>query len=233
MANCVNCSAPLPADAITCAYFGSRNDVDLKGVHAYTTAVPLSQRTCPRCSLPLKTVDLKLDGTFYIERCDTCLGLFFDPGELETLLDKSVRNVHTIDRGRLNALTAVRRSDDYGVSYIKCPECGTLMNRTTLGAKSGVIVDRCKQHGIWLDGGELRQLLEWTKAGGKLLEQQRREERQKEEADRQKLQAMGTAPPGRLGEAAADEDPFGSILRGSEEPDLLGTLVKVVRFLTK
>lgn len=62
-----------------CEYCGSRNDVDLKGVHHYTTHEPESARRCPRCGVQLKTIDLKLDGRFLIERCDDCLGLFFDP----------------------------------------------------------------------------------------------------------------------------------------------------------
>jgi len=35
--------------------------------------------------------------------------------------------------------------------------------------RSGVVVDHCKDHGIWLDSGEITHLMEWKKAGGQLL----------------------------------------------------------------
>ncbi|MSM38914.1 MAG: hypothetical protein GJT30_04735 [Geobacter sp.] len=226
MANCTNCSAPLPSNSILCNYCGSRNDIDLKGVHYYTTHAAESERICPRCAITLKTIDLKIGGRFLIERCDQCLGLFFDPGELEAVLQASVANVFTIDRGRLESLNATKRSGDYGVSYIKCPVCATIMNRVNFGAKSGVIVDRCKEHGIWLDGGELRHLCEWTKAGGKLLEQERQErldqEREREERRRKAPSAAGSGD-------ATEIDGFGEILQ-SREPDLFDIVVKVARF---
>lgn len=172
MANCANCSAPLPQNSIKCDYCGSRNDVDLKGVHYYTTHESDSERSCPRCGIALQTVDLKLDGKFLIERCEQCLGLFFDNNELEALLDATVTKAFTVNSARLDQISAAR-SGEYGISYVKCPVCANMMNRVNFGAKSGVIVDRCREHGVWLDGGELRQLCEWVKAGGKILDRQR------------------------------------------------------------
>ena len=227
MANCSNCSAPLPPDKITCEYCGSRNDVDLKGIHYYTTHETDSERTCPRCAIRLRTVDLKMDGKFLIERCDRCFGLFFDPGELEALLEATVANVFVIDRGRLEKISSSGPAAQYPVGYIKCPVCAKVMNRVNYGAKSGVIVDVCKDHGLWLDGGELRQLFEWMKAGGKLLDQERREQRQKEaeqEQRRKQAQAGGGALEGM--------DPVGDILK-QRDPDLLDLLVAAVRFFTK
>jgi Zn-finger nucleic acid-binding protein len=56
------------------------------------------------------------------------------------------------------------------------------MNRSLFGKRSGVIIDRCRSHGTWLDPGELRQLLEWTRAGGGLRhEQQSQEEQRRQE----------------------------------------------------
>jgi len=233
MANCTNCSAPLPATTIVCAYCGSRNDVDLSGVHYYTSHETESPRICPRCSIALQTIDLKLGGKFLIDRCDRCLGLFFDPEELETLLTASVANVFTINRVELGRI-GVCRNQEYGVSYIKCPVCTMIMNRVNFGAKSGVIVDRCKEHGIWLDGGELRHLLEWMKAGGQLLEQQRQEERRLEETVREKERraelAMTTA-----NERAADRGGL-DLFSGpgpERDPDLIDLVKTVARFFLK
>ena len=175
MARCSSCSAPLAPNTIVCEYCGTKNDTDLAGVHTYTTQEPESGRICPRCKTPMKTIDLKLQGKFYIERCDTCMGLFFDPGELEVLLKASVKNVFHINRAKLDNINNTMARSGKPVRYIKCPVCGKIMNRINFGARSGVIVDRCTEHGVWLDGGELRHLFEWMKAGGKLLDQEVRE----------------------------------------------------------
>lgn len=231
MSNCRNCSAPLPSSSITCDYCGSRNDLDLSGVHYFTTTLPDSERTCPRCSQPLATIDLNLNGSFLIERCDTCLGLFFDNGEVESLLDATVKNVYGIDSLQLRAISNAKRHDDYPVSYIKCPVCGRVMNRINFGAKSGVVVDRCKEHGLWLDGGELRQLLEWTKAGGRILDGEKSEERKREEdarlRDQRAEQGMPVTPA-----TEGESDLFDALLR-NQEPDIFGKISKFMAFLTR
>lgn len=169
MANCKNCGAVLTGTLLVCEYCHTRQDVDLSAVHRYTVEEPGSKRICPRCHIPLQTVDLHLQGRFLVERCPRCLGLFFDPGELEALLEKAVTNVHAVDPQRLNEVQCVKRRDEYPVMYIDCPVCRRLMNRVNFGTRSGVIADQCREHGMWLDGGELRQILEWTKAGGNLV----------------------------------------------------------------
>jgi len=229
MARCSNCKAPLPDGSLLCAYCGDRNDVDLKGIHYYTTHESDSQRICPRCDIPLKTIDLKLNGTFLIERCEKCFGLFFDPGELEALLEATVSNVFLIDKIGLDSINLRRQPAEYPISYIKCPVCSQLMYRVNFGARSGVIIDRCKPHGVWLDGGELRHLFEWMKMGGKLLDQERQEQTRKEELKneserRGKLAAYRDEP--------SPFDSFGYPLRHSE-PDFFDIVYKAIRFFTR
>lgn len=234
MANCTNCSAPLPDNSIRCEYCNSRNDTDLKGVHYYTTHESESERICPRCDVRLRTIDLKLNGTFLIERCDQCLGLFFDPNELETLLEATVTNVFTIDRNRLDGINTAK-NDEYGVSYIKCPVCRAIMNRINFGTRSGVVIDRCKNHGVWLDGGELRHLFEWMKAGGRLLQKERDEERRIAEArelereNRRKL--IQTSREATYSDYDSFEL-FGGALRKSD-PDLFSIVSKAISFFLK
>ena len=185
MARCSTCTAPLPPHCGVCDYCGAKNDVDLKGIHTYTVTKPESTRSCPDCGIPLQTIDLQVDGRFYIERCEKCLGLFFDPGELEALLDKSVANVFSIDWKRIDSLVRTRRLDQEPVAYRRCPVCREWMHRFNFGSRSGVVVDQCKPHGVWLDSGELKRLLAWRKAGGQLLHesilQRTEEERQRKE----------------------------------------------------
>lgn len=176
-----------------CDYCGVKNDIDLMGIHTYTVTRPESERRCPVCKLPLETIDIKSDGTFFIERCSECMGLFFDPGELNALLDKSVDHVYRIDYKRLWKMNqAGTRVKPRPAMYINCPVCNELMNRTNFGARSGVIIDQCT-HGIWLDNGELRKLLEWRKAGGQLLHEKLLEEKEEREAKKRKKTKTGSA----------------------------------------
>ena len=198
MSNCINCGAGLPAGTIVCKYCKTRQDVDLKGVHRHTVVAPEGDRICPRCDVKMETIDLKIEGKFLIERCQSCMGMFFDPGELEAILQKSVSNVFHIDYMQLKALKNAKRHEDFPVVYIKCPVCRKLMHRVNFGAQSGVIIDNCKQDGIWLDGGELRQLMEWTKAGGKLHHQTQEIELQRlkkvEQQNRSEYDVTGSRP---------------------------------------
>ena len=230
MANCSNCSAPLPPDSIQCNYCGSRNDIDLKGVHYYTTHVSESERVCPRCGIRLETIDLKIDGKFFIERCEQCLGLFFDPGELEAVLQATVSDVFTVNMSQLDKI-ATMRANEYGVTYIKCPVCAKLMNRVNFGAKSGVIVNRCRDDGVWLDGGDLRHLFEWMKAGGKLLDQERQEQHKKDESEQQQERRHASAASGGYSDHT-NFDTYGSTLR-REDPDLFDIVLGAIRFFTR
>ncbi len=187
MARCRSCSAPLQANTNICRYCGVRNDVDLHGKHAYTLHNSQSDRLCPTCNIPLQTIDLELDGPFLIERCQQCFGLFFDPGEIETLLESSVSNVFKVNPLLLTNINRERFSKKRPVRYIKCPVCQEFMQRVNFGHRSGVVIDRCHSHGVWLDNGEISHLMEWKKAGGQILseKQQSRQSRLKKDSNSQ------------------------------------------------
>ncbi len=225
MARCKSCSAPLVSYSIKCDYCGSRNDVDLKGIHEYTLKKPETNRICPRCDKPLQTIDLNIEGTFFIERCEECLGMFFDPGELEFLLDKTVKNILSVDYQRLQALNQEVYRRESVVQYVKCPVCQELMNRINFGARSGVIADRCRTHGLWLDGGELRLLMEWRKAGGKVLH----EKRTADQREAKKKKKERKASEHRKYVAKAHQQDGGMYFSSyRNEGDLLGLVADVV-----
>lgn len=210
MARCQWCTAPLPPGGALCRYCGRRNDVDLQGVHEFTVAKPASPRICPACGIPMQTLDLKLGGTFYIERCERCLSLFFDPNEVETLLEKSASGVFQVDRTRLDEMARGRNAAPGAERYYPCPVCRTAMNRINFGVRSGVIVDQCPRHGMWLESGELLRLLEWRKAGGQILDQQRKAERLEEELKAERRRAREAAVTRAEGAGLAADTPFGT-----------------------
>ncbi len=143
--------------------------MDLHKKHNYTVQTKQSDRVCPHCETSLQTIQLDFYGPFLIERCKSCFGLFFDNGELETLLDNSVSNVSNINLTLIKNINKDRFQSQQKVKYVKCPVCSVLMNRVNYGHRSGVIIDQCKKDGIWVDSGEITHLMEWKKAGGELL----------------------------------------------------------------
>ncbi len=188
---CSTCGAPLPPNTLTCPFCKSLNDIDLKGIALTGDRSPHPDRRCPRCEVHMVSIQISAGEKTHIERCDECLGIFFDPSELECLLDASVSHVHRIDMDRLKLLAESQDSDhDHIVKYVKCPVCEELMNRRHYGPRSAVIVDTCKAHGVWLDGGELRKLLNWTKAGGELYRTKR-----EDEEERTRKRRQGRLPP--------------------------------------
>ena len=178
MAKCASCSAPLVANTQICRYCGVRNDIDLQGKHNYVVIEKTSERWCPQCQIPLQTISLALSQPLVIDRCEGCFGLFFDLGEIETLLENATAPVRAINLDLIDNINQERFRSNQPFKYLKCPVCEDMMNRSAFGHKSGVIVDRCNSHGIWLDGGEISHLLEWKQAGGQLRDEQTRLEKQ-------------------------------------------------------
>ncbi len=165
---CSSCGAPLPPKSRSCQYCGTLNDVDLRSVRHEHGGV--AQRDCPRCKTRLEVLSIELAGGVEIDRCGSCHGIFFDPGELESILEQAETKTFAVDAKRLEVMAEeeIASGDLAKVEYVPCPGCGQLMHRRNFGTRSGVIVDQCRDHGVWLDGGELRRLVEWARAGGRL-----------------------------------------------------------------
>ena len=185
--DCTSCGAPLPPKTTRCTFCGTLNEVDLRGrvsVRRGTT-----DRKCPRCTAGLEAVLLAVGAeSVEIDRCPECNGLFFDPGELDQVLDGIETRAEVVDhRALLTLIEEETPTDDFErVTYASCPECGQLMHRRNFGQRSGVIIDSCRDHGLWLDGGELRRLIRWTQAGGRQhhAQSQAEKERMQERAAR-------------------------------------------------
>lgn len=89
-------------------------------------------------------------------QCQACEGLWLSDSVLEALLDASQAR---LQRSSLQgSLVAQDRGLDLEAELV-CPVCSTAMRRSQYIGQSKVVVDACAQHGIWLDDGELGQLI--------------------------------------------------------------------------
>jgi Zn-finger nucleic acid-binding protein len=163
---CPSCAAPLPPGKALCRYCGSTTDVDFAAKSVGSPTPPEHPRPCAACGKLMDSLNVgSEDQPFFIERCPGCLGLFFDQNELEAIIDREVPPAQVIDH---LALARLAEHNGEPVRYRKCPVCRKMMNRINYGQSSGVIVDRCRDHGVYLDAGELRRIEAWVRAGGRL-----------------------------------------------------------------
>lgn len=167
---CTACGAALPATSLICSFCGTRNAVDLRSLSPSTEQAPDVPRPCPECGTAMESVNVGHRRRFFIERCARCQGLFFDLNELQAVLDDAVAPTYEVNFPLLTSLQNKSPVPRRKATYVPCPDCGKLMNRVGFGPRSGVVVDRCREHGVWLEGGELHRLMEWKKAGGQLLD---------------------------------------------------------------
>ncbi len=111
--------------------------------------------------------------------CGGCGGLFLPTSVISALTDPrgSARRLAFPHRDRVPETGAV--------VYLRCAVCDGLMNRENFGQKSGVIVDVCKHHGIWFDGGEVNAVIAFVERGG--VEEAERDRRIQKEVDKARL----------------------------------------------
>ncbi len=203
---CTNCGANLAENAKSCAYCNAELGLEDRGLSAICpgcfsrlsarakfclecglaihpqalTALP-STSACPRCKSGLRSRAVE---TVAIIECSSCAGLWLSPGMLESLCARADEEGFL---GRVLAGIAPQAViDATKVMYLPCVMCRDFMQRRNFAEVSGVIVDVCKKHGVWLDQGELEKILVFVKKGGLDKARRRELDRLKEEERRVK-----------------------------------------------
>ena len=106
-------------------------------------------------------------GDVTVDRCRGCRGLWFDGDEVEHAIDATTRGVSTSEAGALRPalpVTPTRIEDE--VHYLACVRCRELMVRRQAAPRAGIVIDICRNHGVWFDAGEFEQFAAFVKAGG-------------------------------------------------------------------
>lgn len=118
----------------------------------------LSDLACPHCDV---IMDKVMEIESIIDHCPECGGVWCENNELEEITrERDIFLRDDIPR------KFVRKRPEEEVKYIKCPICHEEMNRINFGKISGIIVDVCGNHGIWLDSGELEEIRAFIANGG-------------------------------------------------------------------
>jgi len=96
-----------------------------------------------------------------IDLCPACSGVWLDPDHFKYLT--SERDVYA-DRHIPHQYVKQSLSSEYG--YLPCTQCEKLMLRVNFGGISSILIDICRDHGVWLDKGELEQIRCFIANGG-------------------------------------------------------------------
>jgi Zn-finger nucleic acid-binding protein len=151
------------------------------GAIAAPVEVSLDEKAgdCPRCRLALEQNTI---GDTHLRSCTQCNGVWLDVATFEAIC--ADRESQSAVLGFLDKRT-LRGTPMTKINYVPCPDCGQLMNRNNFARASGVIVDICKQHGVWFDADELPSIIGFIRKGGMELARQR--ERNEIEYERARL----------------------------------------------
>lgn len=114
---------------------------------------------CPRCDGTLREIVYR---DTHIDVCPACGGSWFDMGELETMLQSTRSDARSGEFLPSPSSAENATTTPSGTAYVRCPKCGALMNRKNWERRSGVVLDWCPKHGLWLDAGEIAQLRAWA-----------------------------------------------------------------------
>jgi Zn-finger nucleic acid-binding protein len=159
-----------PGASVRCAACGAHDVMAAPGysTHPYRepAASPVSSCApephdrrgprCPRCAQVLK------DASASELVCGACQGVFVEHAELAI----RIRAERPSLPPSVSARHARSRPPEPTVRYGRCPKCGDVMTRVNFGARSGIVVDVCYEHGTWFDRGELQAALEFVREGG-------------------------------------------------------------------
>jgi Zn-finger nucleic acid-binding protein len=115
---------------------------------------------CPRCKVPLD-IHSPPDEREEYNICPRCGGLWLDTAKFRRATRKV--DVYKLNKRKGEYLRGALRAP---LKYVNCVRCGKIMNQKNFARISGVIIDECGGHGIWLDSGELEKIRHFIADGG-------------------------------------------------------------------
>ena len=194
---CAHCGAPRSEGALKCEFCGAdftlhERDLDTVCPHCFTRVSHLArfchfcgQKIQPEmvtgekstCVCPVCRGDHVLTsrafGNISALECNRCAGIWLSAESFRELTERAAQE--RLDSDDRDPPHLARPAEvegpppDGGKRYRPCPVCGDLMVKQNYGRGSGVIVDVCRNHGVWFDADELPRILDWVRAGGLAL----------------------------------------------------------------
>ena len=117
---------------------------------------------CPKCEVEMRIL---LEDGIETDECPKCGGVWVDNIEEKDAL-KMKPAVFTVEelKNIRNVYEPLGREES--IKYYRCPRCNKFMWRKNYLHHSGIVIDKCKEHGAFFDKGELEKAAEFIKKGG-------------------------------------------------------------------
>jgi len=187
---------------------------------------------CPCCESWMTAREV---GGLVVQECSKCHGIWAPENVFEGLVDRAT----TLARERLvEGESAAPRVDGGNpaatrVEYRRCPCCDALMGRRNFRKRSGVIIDRCHEHGTWLDANELERIAGFV-LSGRAETLARFEASERAQGERQDARAAAQrAQMSGLGYGDRDSSGFGSVFGTRRETGTVGTILDLLNTLLR
>ena len=108
---------------------------------------------CPVCKEPMIIVEHE---RIELDYCTKCLGVWFDAGELELMLETMDLDTSKFNMDHIISLSEKRIKE----AVRKCPLCRKKMKKVGIGHEPEVVIDVCpREEGLWFDGGEVGEVI--------------------------------------------------------------------------
>jgi Zn-finger nucleic acid-binding protein len=188
---CSSCGAIAREDARSCEYCGAeiawsggtgdlvcpecyaRNATDARfcvacGVRFEPQPVATTCETvdCIRCGIPMP--GRALAGVL-VHECPRCSSLWVPGNRFDALVERAAASPRAVTPAGADAAPPRVQGGNplaESVQYRRCPACKQLMTRRNFRRVSGVVIDRCAEHGTWLDADELEEIAGFVASGG-------------------------------------------------------------------
>jgi Zn-finger nucleic acid-binding protein len=177
--NCPNCGAAVASDHTRCEFCKSRlktvacpsclrlmflgnkfcGHCGERAANVETVAND-NPGDCPRCKRQLES--LAIDD-IPVRECTRCGGFWTNIATFETICADKEKQSAVLS---FISTHPAESASSPPINYVPCPDCKELMNRSNFARSSGVIIDLCKQHGVWFDSDELPKIIEFIDTGG-------------------------------------------------------------------
>jgi len=168
---CKFCSSPLPSNSLICSYCKQRNLI----LPLYTKSKILDEQQilCVECHTDtMEFVDLgDYVESLEAKQCYKCKGIFIS----FEILEKAIMH-YGLKRKKIPKKIDMPKEKKINQNKLyACPICKRTMKRFVYKISSCVLIDKCESHGVWLNHGELRLLIEWKQSFKKFQDREKSE----------------------------------------------------------
>lgn len=113
---------------------------------------------CPKCKVELQPKTFR---EVELDVCPSCEGLWSDTLAFEYLT--SPKDVYSDPETESEYIILPPQGTE---KLLECVRCDNFMNRINFKSISGILIDICCDHGIWLDKDELTRIRNFIGSGG-------------------------------------------------------------------